>query len=243
MSRVRPRVIDPPGLFVTGTDTGVGKTLVACALARALRARGVDVGVLKPAETGVGPGGPLDALALRAAAGADDPLEDVCPEPRALPAAPAVAGEADGRPVDLERLRSAFARLRARHELLLVEGAGGLLVPLAGSFSMADLAAELRLPLLVVARGALGTVNHTLLTLEAAAARGLLVAGVVVSSGPVPLSPADAANLGALRRALGARLLAELPPLADPARADAAGLVGRLWPGLLGSEGARGALA
>lgn len=243
MKRVTPRVIDPPGLFVTGTDTGVGKTLVACALARTLRARGVDVGVQKPAETGVGPAGPLDALALRAAAGADDPLEDVCPEPRALPAAPAVAGEAEGRPIDLVRIRSAFDRLRARHEVMLVEGAGGLLVPLAGSFSMADLAAELRLPLLVVARGALGTVNHTLLTLEAAAARGLAVAGVVVSCGPAPLAPAEAANLGALRRALGARLLAELPPLADPARADAADLVGRLWPGPIGGAGARRARA
>jgi dethiobiotin synthetase len=95
---------------------------------------------------------------------------------------------------------------------------------------MADLAAELGLPLLVVARGSLGTVNHTLLTLEVAAARGLAVAGVVVSHGPTALSAADAANLGALRHALGSRLLAELPALADPAGADAAGLVERLWP-------------
>ena len=220
----------PAGVFVTGTDTGVGKTLVACALARALRARGVDVGVQKPAETGVGAGGPLDALALREAAGVDDPLDHVCPAARALPAAPAVAGEAAGRPIDLGRIRSAYARLRARHDAMLVEGAGGLLVPLAGSFSMADFAAELGLPLLVVARGSLGTVNHTLLTLEVAAGRGLTVAGVVVSHGPTALSAADAANLGALRHALGSRLLAELPVLADPAGADAAGLAERLWP-------------
>jgi len=220
----------PAGLFVTGTDTGVGKTVVACALARALRARGADVGVQKPVETGVGPGGPLDALALRAAAGADDPLDDVCPEARVLPAAPAVAGEAEGRPIDLGRIRSAYARLRARHEILVVEGAGGLLVPLAGPFTMADLAAELGLPLLVVARGSLGTVNHTLLTLEVAAARGLPVAGVVVSHGPTALSAADSSNLGALRRTLGPRLLAELGPLADPDRADAAALAERLWP-------------
>src|SRR5574338_14654 len=88
----------PPGLFVTGTDTGVGKTVVACALVRALRRRGVDVGVQKPSETGVGPAGPADALALCAAAGVDDALDEVCPEPRVLPAAPAVAGEAEGRP-------------------------------------------------------------------------------------------------------------------------------------------------
>lgn len=224
------RPAGPPGVFVTGTDTGVGKTLVACAIARALRTRGVGVGVLKPAETGAGPAGPLDALALRAAAGCNDPLDDVCPEARALPAAPAVAGEAEGRPIDLGRIRSAYARLRARHEVLVVEGAGGLLVPLTVSFSMADLAAELGLPLLVVARGALGTVNHTLLTLEVAAARGLGVAGVVVSHGPAALSAADARNLGILRHILGPRLLAELPALASPSEADVESLVERLWP-------------
>jgi dethiobiotin synthetase len=220
----------PAGLFITGTDTGVGKTVVACALARALRARAIDVGVLKPSETGVGERGPLDALALREAAGADDPLDDVCPEPRALPAAPAVAGEAEGRPIDLGRIRAAHARIRARHSVVLVEGAGGLLVPLAGATRMADLAAELGHPLLVVARGALGTVNHTLLTLEVAAARGLALAGVVVSHGSAPLSAADERNLGALRAALGPRLLAELPPLADPGRADATALAQHLWP-------------
>ncbi len=201
------------GLFVTGTDTGVGKTVVACALAERLRARGVDVGVMKPIETGVGPQGPLDAIALAEAAGADDPLARICPVRLALPAAPDVAAAAEARAIDLGAIRAAFAALRARHALLLVEGAGGLLVPITAGYSMAELARELGLPLLVVARGRLGTVNHTRLTLEVAAARGLPVAGVVVSHGPTPLSPADAANLGALRRLLGPLLLGELPPL------------------------------
>jgi dethiobiotin synthetase len=214
----------PSGLFVTGTDTGVGKTVVACALARALRAAGVDVGVMKPAETGVGAEGPMDALALRAAAGIDDPMEDVCPAQLLLPAAPAVAAEAEGTRVDLGRIREAAARVRARHAFLLVEGAGGLLVPLAPGVSMADLAAELGLPVLLVARGRLGTINHTLLTLEALERRGIALAGVVLSHAE-PLSPADARNLAALRAALGARLVGELPPLPDPARADGTALV------------------
>jgi len=213
------------GLFVTGTDTGVGKTVVACALARALRARGVDLGVLKPAETGVGPAGPLDALALREAAGTADPIEEVCPEVFVLPAAPAVAARAEGRKVNLGRIRDAAAKLRARHRFLLVEGAGGALVPLAAGVHMLDLARELELPVLVVARGALGTINHTLLTLEALADRGIPLAGVVLSHGPTPLSAPDAANLAWLREALGARLLGELPPLADPAAADGAALL------------------
>jgi len=201
------------GLFVTGTDTGVGKTLVACALVRGLRARGLDVGVMKPVETGVGDGGPLDARALREAAGVHDPLELVCPFALALPAAPTVAAAAEGRAIDLDAIRRAFATLAARHECMVVEGAGGLLVPLVGVASMADLAGELGLPLLVVARASLGTINHTLLTLEIARARALRLAGVVISHSGGALSAADAANLGALRDALGDALLGEVPAL------------------------------
>ncbi len=202
------------GFFVTGTDTGVGKTVVACALVRALRGRGLDVGVMKPIETGVGPEGPLDALALREAAGGGDPLDDVCPQRFALPAAPTVAARAERRQVERGAIRAAFERLAARHDRLVVEGAGGLLVPAAEDFSMADLAREVGLPIVVVARAALGTINHTLLTLEATERRGLELAGVVISHAGGPLSGADAANLEALRRALGTRLAGEIEPLA-----------------------------
>jgi dethiobiotin synthetase len=212
-----------PGVFVTGTDTGVGKTLVACALARALRARGLDVGVMKPAETGVGPAGPLDARALRAAAGVADELALVCPVQLALPAAPSVAAAHEGRPMELAAISRAFATLAARHDAMVVEGAGGLLVPLAEGVTMADLAARLGLPVLVVARAALGTINHTQLTLEALRHRGLPLAGVVVSHAAGPLSEADALNLRALTDALGDRLLGVIPPLApgEEPRADA----------------------
>lgn len=207
------------GFFVTGTDTGVGKTLVACALVRGLRARGLDVGGMKPIETGVGETGPHDALALRAAAGDRDPLDDVCPQRFALAAAPSVAAAAEARQVELWAIRRAHQRLAARHGCVVAEGAGGLLVPIAEGLSMADLARELDLPLLVVARAALGTINHTLLTLEAAVARGLSVAGVVICHATGPLGPAEAANLEALRRALGGALVGEIPPLAAGAPA------------------------
>jgi dethiobiotin synthetase len=225
------------GCFVTGTDTGVGKTRVGCGLAAALRTRGVDVGVLKPVETGVGEDGPADAIALRAAAGSSDPLEDVCPQRFALPAAPTVAAAAEDRRVDLGAVLAAFGRIAARHDFVLVEGAGGLLVPAAEGASMADVASQLALPLLVVARGALGTINHTLLTLEAAAARRLDVLGVVISHADGELSPADSANLVALRTALGPRLLGEVPPLAPgspPPPHALAAAVGRLWPAQAG---------
>jgi dethiobiotin synthetase len=221
------------GCFVTGTDTGVGKTRVACALLRGLRARGVDAGAMKPIETGVGRAGPLDALALRAAAGDGDPLDDVCPERFALAAAPSAAARHEGREVDLAHLDAAFARLAARHQLMVVEGAGGLRVPVAPGCVMADLARRWRLPLLVVARAALGTINHTRLTLESAARSGTSVLGLVISHADGPLSPADRANLAELLDDPGGPLLGVLPPLApgeEPAEdaLDWAGLIAAL---------------
>jgi dethiobiotin synthetase len=225
------------GCFVTGTDTGVGKTVVGRTLVAALRARGVDVGVLKPIETGVGSAGPEDAIALRAAAGVSDSLEEICPQRFALPAAPTVAAAAEGRGVDLDAVRRAFETIAARHDFTLAEGAGGLLVPAAEGVTMADLAARLGLPLVVVARAALGTINHTLLTLEAAAARKLEVVGVVISHAGGELSAADSANLVALRDALGPQLLGEVTPLEASGELPVAALdalVSRLWPAQAG---------
>jgi dethiobiotin synthetase len=224
------------GLFVTGTDTGVGKTVVACALVRALRARGIAAGAMKPIETGVGPEGPADAIALRAAAGGGDPLADVCPVQLALPAAPVAAARAEGRTVDLAAIDAAYARLRARCDFLVVEGAGGLLVPVDEKLAMADLAQRFALPLLVVSRAALGAINHTRLTLEAARARSLAVAGVVICHGAAPIPEADLANLDVLRRELGTALIGEIPPLAAgvlpaPQHLDLDALISRAIPG------------
>ncbi|MBW2288090.1 MAG: dethiobiotin synthase [Deltaproteobacteria bacterium] len=209
------------GCFVTGSDTGAGKTVVGCALVRALRARGIDVGVLKPIETGVDEAGPHDAIALREAAGSVESIGAICPQQFALPAAPTVAAKHEGREVDLGVIDRAFTDCAARHDFVLTEGAGGLLVPAAPGVTMADLAARFELPLVVAARAALGTINHTLLTLEAAAARGLDVIGVVISHVDGALSVADAANLELLRDALGEQLIGEIPPLAPGSDAPA----------------------
>ena len=209
------------GLFITGTDTGVGKTVVAGAIAAALRRRHRDVGVMKPIETGVGTQGPLDAISLCEAAGATDSLDLVCPQRFALPAAPSVAAAHEGRTVDLEVIRAAHAELARRHALLLIEGAGGILVPIRAGYSMADLAAEFDAPLVVVTRASLGTINHTLLTLEAIERRGLVLAGVVISHGSRVISSSDRANLAALRESLGARLAGEVESLPAEARVPA----------------------
>ena len=207
------------GLFITGTDTGVGKTYVTCALARGLRAAGFDVGVMKPVETGVSASGPEDARALIRAAGVADELDLVCPIQYAMPAAPQAAAAVEGlerAAASTDRISLAFSTLCDRHAFMLVEGAGGILVPFDEKTTMADVAKQLGIPLLVVARTSLGTINHTLLTLEACHTRGLDVLGVVLSHTTGVLSEADRQNLEVLKRRLGDRLLGEVPPQARP---------------------------
>lgn len=196
-------------LFVSGTDTGCGKTRVACALARGLRAAGLRIRVLKPVETGCaereGSLVPADALALAAAAGDDAPLERLCPYRLRLAAAPEVAARAQGIELESARIAGALALARAGADAVLVEGAGGLLVPLGAELDMAGLARDLELPVLIVARARLGTLNHTLLTLEAAAARGLHVLGVAISHTCAALGEGELRNLDALRARLERR--------------------------------------
>ncbi len=197
-------------LFVTGTDTGCGKTRVACALAWGLRDAGLRVRVLKPVETGCEAGVPADARALAAAAGDVRSDTALCPYRLALAAAPAVAAAEAGIEIDPQRIAGALEDARAGADLVIVEGAGGLRVPLRPGLDMAGLAVALGLPLLVVARAALGTINHTQLTLEAAAADGLEVLGVVISHTRAQLPDGDARNLEGLRSALPVPLLGEL---------------------------------
>jgi len=197
------------GYFITATDTAVGKTVVTAGLAASLRARGLDVAVFKPVQSGALANDPTGDAALL---GAD------CLYSFAAPLAPLVAARAEGTKIELEPILARARELAREHELLLVEGAGGLLVPLAPGLDVADLAAALGLPLIVVARAGLGTVNHTLLTIEAARARGLELTGVVLN-GESDESATDNATL--IEAGSGVRVLAQVPRLADPA--DAAG--------------------
>lgn len=199
------------GLFVTGTDTGVGKTEVAVALVAGWRARGLDVGVMKPAQSGVGDGQPTDADRLRAAAGDPDPAELVCPYSLQAPLAPAVAARLEGVEVSMAHVLACAVELSRRHQALVVEGAGGLLVPLTASETYADLAVALGMPVLVVARAGLGTVNHTALTCEALHARGLAVAGVVLNRAHAGTDPSEPHNAAEIERLTGVRVLASLP--------------------------------
>ncbi len=203
------------GLFVTATDTGIGKTEVACAIIRGLRARGVDVGAMKPAQSGDVPGAPSDADRLRAAAGDDDPAELVCPYRFAAPLAPAVAARLEGRAISLRHVLEVATVLALRHDALVVEGAGGLLTPLTESETYADLAVALGLPALVVARAGLGTVNHTALTCEALRRRGVAIHGIVLNHASVGSDPSEPHNAREIERLSGASVLASLPHSPD----------------------------
>lgn len=173
-------------VLVTGTDTGVGKTVVTCALLRALRQRGQHPVPIKPIETGCSDlEQPEDALALSSAAGGI-PLELVCPVRYRTPAAPATAARLEGSAHSFEGVLDHVRRAQAAHPLVILEGAGGLLVPLAEGKNYADLALTLGSPILIVARNALGTINHTSLTLEAAFSRGIPVLGVVLNAPAAP---------------------------------------------------------
>ncbi len=187
------------GLFVTATDTEAGKTVVAGAIAAGLRARGLAVGVMKPLASGgvVDAAGELaaeDAVFLMRAAGVPDserPLVNpVCLAPALTPA---VAAAESGVTINMAAVTAAYRRLAARYRPLVVEGVGGIAAPLQEDYLVADLAGELGLPLLVVARPNLGTINHTVLTVDYARRRGLTVAGVVLNGW-------DEARAGVLER-------------------------------------------
>jgi adenosylmethionine-8-amino-7-oxononanoate aminotransferase len=223
---VRPPITRLPsrGLFVTGTDTGVGKTTLATALLSLGRQRGIAVVPFKPVETGADPD-PQDALRLRAAALRDDlPLSLICPFAFPAPVAPAAAAALVGTSLTLAALCSAAHAAAAHGDFLLVESAGGLLAPYAPDLTSADLAAALGLPLLLVARNALGTVNHTALAVAEIRRRALPLAGIVLVNTSPEVTPDQASNAQLIASLTGVRPLCTIPhlPHATPANLAAA---------------------
>lgn len=214
------------GYFVAGTDTGVGKTEVARALCMLLRERGYGPLALKPFETGCAPDGPEDALALGEACGSSQALDDLCPYRFRLPAAPLVAAEAEGRTIDLLLIEQLVSRAAAP---IVVEAAGGLLVPIARAavsleeadpagrapspalLTNLDLAARLGLPVVLVGRAGLGTLNHCALSVEALERRGIVVAAVVLNRVTSDDDPSVRSNARWVSEMTGVRVLGPTP--------------------------------
>lgn len=171
------------GVFITATDTGVGKTLVAAALVAHLRQRGIDVGVMKPVETGVSRStqAQSDGARLRRAADSHDPMAEVCPYVFRLPLAPLSAAREEGQTIRIAAILQAFRTLRRKHDLLVVEGAGGLHAPITETVDGLDLMERMGLPVIVVGSSGLGGVNHALLTLAALRQKKIPVVALVLN--------------------------------------------------------------
>jgi dethiobiotin synthetase len=208
------------GIFITGTDTGVGKTFVAEGILRALKDMGYDVCPMKPVETGCG--GrliPHDAMRLIQASGVKEPLDVINPYRFRLPVAPAVASEIEGVRIDRRRILSIYRELLNRYDLTLVEGAGGIMVPVYRDYLFLDLIKDLDAPVIIVTRPGLGTINHTLMTIEVARTRSIKVYGVIINySEDIKRDTAVKTNPEVIRRLGRTRLIGVIPYIKDDRR-------------------------
>jgi len=208
-----------PGIFITGTDTDVGKTVVSAGLALVLRSQGIRVGVMKPIATGCMNFGKrlvsADAAFLMEAA-ENEWTGYSSPSRYKHPVAPNVAAELEKREVDLDQIRKAYAELEKNYDFLIIEGVGGLMVPINPKYYVTDLIREFKLPMVVVAKPGLGTINHTLLTIDAARIRGLDVKGIIFNRVPrANLSIAEMSNPKVISELSKIPILGSLPDIED----------------------------
>lgn len=204
-------------IFITGTDTGVGKTFVTGGLGLVLQSRGFDVGVMKPVETGCPRRGksliPQDALRLTYLLRLRDSLDLIAPYRFRMPVAPLVASREEGVMISLSVISDALGTLRRLHDIILVEGAGGLLVPLTARLHYGEMCRRLRLPFILVSPNRLGTINHTLLTISASRSMGLRCVGVILNMGGKRPDPSCRSNPGILKSLSEVPLIGKVPRL------------------------------
>jgi dethiobiotin synthetase len=220
------------GFFITGTDTGVGKTVISAALIKVARTLGLKPCGMKPIETGCSKQKfkvkssklkvqdrdliPHDGMFLKKIAVVNASLDLITPVRFENPLAPLAASEIEGRAVDLGTIKKAYQELSLRYDAMIVEGIGGLLVPIKKNYFVLDLAADLGLPVVVVARPGLGTINHTLLTVNYALKAGLTVAGIIINyTRPHEGTPAEVTNPDVIKQISPVPLLGVFPFLTD----------------------------
>ena len=216
------------GLFIAGTDTGVGKTFIAGGLASLFHKRGVRVGVMKPVESGcerLADGlCPHDGLFLKEMSASTDDVEQIVPYRLEHPLTPSVAAELEDVVIDLEVIQDAYRQRAARYDLMLVEGFGGLLAPLYKHSTSVDVIRLLDIPLILVARNALGTINHTLLTVEHARQSGLTVVGIILNCCSPDPDLSVETNHQVIKQLSGVPILGEVPFCSHPERTDRSAL-------------------
>ena len=220
MNGAWPEIPRVRGVFVTGTDTDVGKTVMAAGLTAALRSQNIRATYFKPVQSGCQEeNGQLiasDARLAQTMAGLAEPLAVLTPVVLKLPLAPAVAAAQAGVRIDLEDIAQAYRDLAGRYDFLVVEGAGGLYVPLVDNdFLVLDLARWLGLPVVVVARPGLGTINHTVMTVKTVEQAGLPVVGIIINQYPEHPNLAARTNPEIIEAVSGRPILAKVPVIAD----------------------------
>lgn len=210
------------GFFITGTDTNVGKTVLAGSICRYLKSEKVNVGVMKPVESGCQKDPKnsqnlirVDSLFLKKMANADDLLDLINPYYFEAPLAPAIAAELEQKEISIDKILSSFQVLSRFHTTLLVEGAGGLLVPLTKNKLIVDLIQLLKLPVLLIARASLGTLNHTLLSIEALQHREIPIAGVILNHASTDEDLSVRYNLETLKKMTDIPVWGEFPFVKD----------------------------
>ena len=204
------------GYFISGTDTNVGKTVVTACLLAFYRKQGINTGIMKPVETGVDPGcsseANSDAKFLLEISGNRDTLEEVCPIRLKPAAAPLQAARMTNQSIDIDFIMENFHRLQAKHDQVLVEGIGGIMVPIKPDYLVSDLIKDIQLPLIIVSRIALGTLNHTLLTLKAAQQAEIEIAGIIMNRPKSrPLNKIELEQTALIQELSGIPILGECP--------------------------------
>ena len=210
-------------IFITGTDTGIGKTAISASLAAFLSLKKeLNVGVMKPFESGLpktgGDGPARDAKSLKKASGTSDTLDEISPYTFEAPLAPEAAAKLENIVIDIDAVNKTFQRLRERHDVLVVEGAGGVLVPISEGFFFCDLIKAWDIPVIIVSRLGLGTINHTLLTNVFLQSMGISVLGVILNDTEGVKDVATETNPEMLRQYLNVPILGIFPHLEEHAR-------------------------
>lgn len=203
------------GIFICGTGTGIGKTVVSCLLVSALRAKGIDCGVMKPVACAG-----IDAQKLKFASGVNDTLGLIRPFYSNYPYAPMTAFEKEGIKFNKKKVISAYEELSGWHQFMVVEGAGGLMAPITRKYFISDLALDLGLPVAIVASCALGTINHTLLSIEYARKRKIKIAGIIFNHLSKKNGVCERENQKIIAALSGKPVLGQIPykPFKNPAK-------------------------
>ena len=208
------------GFFITGTDTGVGKTVITVALIKAICRLGFTACGMKPIESGCLHQGdvlvPSDGMFIKTIAHMEENIGHITPCRFKSPLAPLPASEIEGISVDFEKIKKAFADISGKYDAVIIEGIGGLLVPITRNYSVIDMAKDFNLPLIVVSRPSLGTINHTMLTVNYALKEGLQVAGIIINYNQPPESTlAEATNPEIIKRISPVPVIGIFPYLTD----------------------------